>query len=267
MIEIVFSDSFCGFLKLSQIDGEEIGEIVSLPLELDLGTLNKGALSEYRRKQITSWFFDDPWLGKSLYYPPDYESIKMTIDELRKRILKGEKARIWYDHCAYSVCCFYYLISILPQTELNLSVICLQEHPLLSLQHKGLETIDKLHSVHDLLSIERHLPLAERIEISNKWNGIAKTDYPLRVYLNGTLIGVPEDFYDGIIASCIPNEKDFRVTDIEEKVLSSEVIPHYDIALWRISAVLHQGKFNYETVVDLPLPLRGFLFHNTEAEH
>lgn len=266
MIEIVFNESLHGFLKFaksrSKMLRDELGEIISIPLEMDIGTLCYGDLSEYRAKQIVSWFLDDPWLGEGLYYPKDYDAIKGTIKELQGRLFEGERARIWYDHCAYSICDFYYFISTLVPMEMNLSVVCLQEHPLLSLHYGGLDSIDNFAHLAELLSIERPLSFAERAEITERWKELSETDFPIRAYINGRLVGAPEDFYDSFIASCIPKDEDFWMLNVSQNVAISGIIHYYDIALWRISAVLKKNQYKYEKKVDTPLPIQGFLFHN-----
>ncbi len=201
-------------------------------------------------------------LARKCSSPPDYESIKETIDNSLDRIIGGEKARIWFDHCAYSICDFYYFVSLLPLNVLDITVVCLHEHPLLSKKYSGLDSIEGYDFLPDLLTAERYLSLAERNEITKKWNELEKTDFPLRAYVNGRLIGVPVDFYDRLILSFIPKKKDFRAEDVERKVISNGAIPFYDIALWRISAILRERKYKYDVVQDLAIPIRGIMFHN-----
>ena len=234
-----------------QCSSPELENVLYLDLKMDLGSLHCGAQSESRFEQINSWFRKDPWLSDILFRVRDMRKSGKDVKALKKKVANGEKIRIWYDQMPESICGMYYLVSELYwelyYSDEDLSVVCLNDDPVIPVNCRGLGSLDP-NEFADLLKYERKLSQEDRCVILRKWAELKKEQWPMRTCLNGKITGVPVDFYDPIIKACIPSEGDLLPMDILANVLKIYAIPDFSLAEWRLSTILHEMKLKRKQV-------------------
>ena len=238
MLEITFDDSAGGSMIMARGQYPGFGNSLSLSFDMDLGDLHFGELSDYRFSQIRSWYKEDPWLGDGLFQEKDLIMNRKALAQVQEAAREGEKIRIWYDYSPHSICGYYHLISKIGHIDTDITAVCLQNHHELSLQNRRMGSAD-YRDFPELLSVEHPVQKEEREIITKKWDELCKESFPLRVYLNGHVIGVPIDFYDGLIRNSIPGEGEFRAVEIIKLVLAIPACPYSNVIEWRLSAILH----------------------------
>ena len=243
MLNIVFNDSAAG--SMIQCSDEELEDVLFLNIKMDMGRLHCGARAESRYKEINSWFRNDPWLSDILFKERELRKNGKEVDLVKKAVRKGEAVRIWYDNMPESVCGLYYLISELYwenyYNNQQVSLVCLNDDPVLSMQGRGLGSLDP-EEFPSLLCYEKKLSAKNQLIYCKKWGEVRHQQWPLRALVNGKITGVPADFYDGIIKSYIPEHGDIIPRILLGDILSNYAIPDYSLAEWRLSTILHGMK-------------------------
>ena len=97
MLEITFNDSSGGCMCMLCGSDSRFGDSLTLSFDLDMGTLQYGALSDERFRQINSWFKNDRWLTDTMFRIKDMRKQVKSLEIVRRRAAHGEKVRIWYD--------------------------------------------------------------------------------------------------------------------------------------------------------------------------
>lgn len=241
MAEIVFDYSSEGILKAASFYCNDIHEkIFTLPLELGIGNLQNGVLSDARYQQIHSWFSDDPWLADECFFDEGTqkehtEMVKTCFEQLEEE----NEIRIWYDYSANSFCGFLHFISMIKEKNCEVHAVCLNDHPKYRLQYNGLGGAEPDIAI-DLLRYGISLSTSERRYIEKEWELIEQVPSSLRVCLNGRIIPVPEDFFDNYIYYYIPKTGPFNAHKLVGEILSDTTALDYYALSWRISTILHK---------------------------
>ena len=239
MIDIAFADSEAGMLLLSGL--VEHRNLVAPWIHMEMGNLHPGCQSDERLREIHSWF-KDPFLSDALFTEEVLREQMNKLFLVLTRAQEGETIRIWYDHTPEMFCGFayvVYLVSRMENCKAKILSVCFNEHVELSARFDRLAQISP-SDCEELVSVERCLTIEERTEIAQKWSELCKQDYPLRTVIGGEIVGVPINYYDGMIKESIPSNKRFTVFDIIKKVLPRRDSPDYFILMWRTACVLKE---------------------------
>lgn len=205
MIEVLFGEAEAGAMKIAKEKGYVEGSIdgvICLAFMLDIGNIDKSIISSYRKELICNMYTqrndDKEFLGE----------IKKAVnlyDNEQKRLLdfisKGESIRIWYSDAAYSMCGLYYVCSLIKNFSSMVYVVKMPAYielnnRIIEYKHWGEIIPEKFN---DFLIYEKKVPNLLIDRYSEKWQELKNESSPLRVNINGELIGVPEDFYDFLI--------------------------------------------------------------------
>ena len=263
MVDIAFTDSGASTLLLSGL--VEQRNLVAPWIHMEMGNLRPGYQSDARLQEIHSWF-EDPFLSDVLFSKEGLREQMNKLFLVLNRAQEGETIRIWYDHTPEMLCGFafvVFLINKLGNCAAKIHSVCLNDHPELSTRYDRLAQLCP-DECEDLLSVERCLTAEERSIIAQKWDALCKQDYPLRTVLDGEIVGVPIDYYDGMIKESIPENKRFTVFDIIKKVLPRKDSPDYFILMWRTSCVIKEmdvdAGFRTSFLPEPPDAIMGFWF-------
>ncbi len=250
MTEVCFCGSLSAMLKTvhnkSAIYHGLFGRTVCLFLPLHLGNLRKGVFSEARLNQVHSMMKDD-WRDGLPYTKREQKKAVARLKDVKRRMEKGEKIRIWYSDSAEDLCALYYLISEL--NGISGEITCVHKnsrkvsYSCKTARFGALNYTDLLY----YLPAERPIEESERHWIEKAWKDLCSQEWNLRANVNGELVGVPESFYDSGIRAFIPRSVGFKSSRIIGDYLAS--IPSGldpDIVEWRLSVILHSSEF--ETV-------------------
>ncbi|MHB8129222.1 MAG: DUF3658 domain-containing protein [Mobilitalea sp.] len=241
MIEVMFGESEGGAMKVAKnyqkpdfdnsviswigkkpnkeefnkmFDGKAVGgnssEVVCIPFMLDIGDISEPIDSDYRQHLIWEMYtisgMDDirtlKWLDES------WEKSLKEIERLKNYASNGEAFRLWYSDAPYSACGLYYMCNLLRESNCKISIIKLPSYMQLSdneIQfYVSWNEIDA-GKFYKFLSFEKELSYCERRSFSSNWVELKEEKSTLRAFVNGKVIGVPEDFYDHIIRKEIPD--------------------------------------------------------------
>lgn len=239
MIEVVFSDSAKGALKLAQRydenqfakdgptayigdwkpteallrmwRGKPLGgnpeDVAGLSFMLDMGDISGDLTGEKRAEELYrlwGFAFDNQEEGAF------YEMFQSSVHDLlrvKAAAASGEKLRVWCDDTPASVCGLRHLMWEIRECDCELCVVELPRY----LEEDGTLTFSGWHEVmpghfYQFAPQERALRSFERRRLELEWRSAAKENAPLRVVINGRLTSVDEDFYDPLLRACMTEE-------------------------------------------------------------
>lgn len=214
-------------------------EVICLRYMLDIGDIQKDVDSQYRKDLIASLY--SPWTAAEAQ---DFGNRYLQLNELTACLQAGESIRAWVSDAPYSLCGWYHLCSIMDKYDNPLSIVKLPEYVVRDktiVLHKnwGMVAADEfagfLHAQKALSKEEVHL-------YALLWRELAAENCPLRAVINGTLTGVPEDFYDFMIFSRITKKP------VKECRLIGDLLGCYQVSIgdwWygrRIQHYIEQGR-------------------------
>jgi hypothetical protein len=253
MIELVFGDSAAGALKYAKSmkhgtktraegvasgiigesgwrpaeqepkiwQGQDISgspaDVAPLTLALDIGDISGGISS---RKAVLDMLFDgfpgyigvaDDMLRVSERSLTRLDKAKKSSDEIRIWLCEGDPSEL---------CGLCFVCDFLDGSDAQVSVIRIPKHIEKDgavINYRSTGEIDA-EMFGGFVGLETMLSPAEREAYSDEWARLVRENAPLRAYINGALISVPEDFYDFAIRASIP-EGEFESVRLIGKAL------------------------------------------------
>lgn len=176
-------------------------EVICLGFMLDVGNIEEPLDSLYRKELICSMYAQNQWEQDKEYMEELRTSADVYIKELirlKEYLSSGETVRIWYSDAPYSRCGFYSLCQILMKYENEIRVVKLpeyviRENSIIAYKNWGEVAAEEFAGFQ---SYEKRLTKEELRFNAILWSELVKDNSPLRAVMNGSVIGVPEDFYD-----------------------------------------------------------------------
>lgn len=222
-------------------------EVICLGFLLDIGDIQEPIDSLYRKKLIHDLYMQESWRKDP---EADAELWNLAgvymreMQRLKEYLEEGEDIRIWYSDMPYSVCGFYHLCSILSEYENQIRVVKLPEHIVFGNNISSYQNWGDVASEEfaGFLSYERELSIEEIRMYRSVWNELKEENTPLRVIINGKIMGVAEDFYDFLIWKELTNKP------IKEARLIGNIMGKYPVSKsdwWyakRINDFIAEGK-------------------------
>lgn len=234
MIEVLFGESEAGAMKAAKntiitgkVDGptsvwiagkkkpperENCGwiegtaeDVICLGFLLDIGNIREDISSEYRKHLIYSMYAREQW-GKDEKMDAEFMQLCdyycTEMERLKAYLAEGKPVRVWYSDAPYSRCGFYHLCASLQGYQNEISVVKLPEyrirsdHSIVSYKNWGEVAAEEFAG---FLPFEKKLSGEEIRMYAILWGILQEDNSPLRVVVNGKLIGVSEEFYDFLI--------------------------------------------------------------------
>ncbi|WP_425804857.1 DUF3658 domain-containing protein [Desulfitobacterium sp. Sab5] len=215
-------------------------DVEAVTLALDIGDISDIDTSINARRKLLDELFTD-FLGV-----PDRiaETNKRALARLQEVKATLEPVRMWV--CAGNpgeLCGLYFVCWLLVDALTPLSVVRVPEqiekdNGIISYRHTG-EIIPEAFGAYT--AYEEPINKLRRSVYANTWIGLVHENAPLRAVINGSLIGVPKDFYDFALRANMP-DGEFKVAQLIGKTLGQ--IPGVgDRWLFlRIKAMLRSGE-------------------------
>ena len=274
MLEIVFSESAKGSMKLAKIYDEEkmqsgicaysgekpskaelkelhkgkaIGgnsqDVVYVGFSLDMGDIS-GEVDGVERQKM----FRELWGQYQIDANEQEQFFKNQREDLEKllsAVREGTPVRIWKSNAPYSICGFYYICNMLRNMDCEISVVSLPEYKIISedkiATYRSWGEI-RPGQLYTFLPLEKPLSQNEKSLFANYWRELVTENAPLRAVVNGKLISVPETFYDHMIIKNIPNDA-FHMARLIGGIISKY---HWDVgSSWyalRIDKMIEEQK-------------------------
>ncbi|MGN0242135.1 MAG: DUF3658 domain-containing protein [Candidatus Weimeria sp.] len=197
-VEIPAKVPFTGFMQGTP------EEVVCLDFMLDIGDIKDPIDSRYRENLIFSMY------SQNAYEVSDQvtdalktrgEKYSNELKRLKKFFDNDEEVRIWYSDLPYSICGFYSLCQLMQNYHNEIHVVKLPEYVI---SKSGLYVCSGWSDVSAeefaaFLSYEKILTSQEVGFYAQKWRKLTEENSPLRAVINGSVISVPENFYDFLI--------------------------------------------------------------------
>ncbi len=241
MVNICFCETLAGILKIHLGTNKKKHDVIYFNLHLNYGELSDGVFSDKRIRETNSVFCEE-WLYQPLFTRSYIRHIKKAICQISKLLKKREHIRIWFDGSANEYCSFLYLISIFSQYWEQISFVNAENMGFDDLIFVPWLEIDPFN-IEQFIAAEQQLTENFALAKVFEWKEICSNNSPLRVFENGSIKGVPIDYYDPIIESVIPIEEyssDLVFRDLLNIV--GNKIP-YELLLNRLSHIIRNGNY------------------------
>ncbi len=257
MLEVVFSESAAGSLKLAQnckkdknilVEGKG-SDVFGFHLVFSIGDIAKDGIGEGRLEVLNRLFGIYPQ-GKQAA-EECYAGAKKQLQTIRKRLRGGgETVRLWYSSQPDELCGFYWFMTQLGQWGIPPERIFIVRLP--DWEYNEKQDVVIRNSWAEVSPQEWHRYLMLQITVSQVvltgcalcWKTLMEENAPLRIVLNGQLVSAPEDIYD----SFIMREIELMENEFQEAYLIGTVIGKYRLGIsdafiaLRIETMVEAGK-------------------------
>lgn len=215
MIDVVFSDDEKELIKIVTRDvsddknlNRNEHDIISLGYALDIGDISD-EINSFKRKNS----LEQLWKFSNYNDNEIEEYLNLKFDDINKLIYyarNGIEIRVWKSDAPYSACGYAYLCYLLRNINCKITVISLPRYMEIGeniiVSYSGWGEISP-EQINTFLSFKRVISNIEKEIQSNIWKTLKRENTILRAVVNGTLISVPENFYDHIISRNIPDDE------------------------------------------------------------
>jgi hypothetical protein len=273
MIEIVFSESACGSLKMAQrfcigeyqggcAGGAPLGgnpaDVYGFDLVLSVGDISENQLGNKRKHALEKFYS---------VYPNEiaqeiFKRISESFEAVRKHISAGESIRIWYSNQPDEMCGLFWFMWLLDHWKVDYGQVFIIKLPEWEVTKSG--NIVRKNSFGDVSFEEwrQYLDLQKSASpvfikgCASDWQTLKDENAPLRAVLNGQLVSVPENFYDDFILREIAIESEtFQEVKIIGRVLGKYQLGIADawIAL-RIDEMIQSGMLEVMSAAAEDMP-------------
>jgi len=215
-------------------------DVVALTLALDIGDISDMDIGmDARKKLLDELFADFPGASDEIWKTNQHtlarlQEAKTTLEPIRMWVCAGNPAEM---------CGLYFVCRFMVDSQTPLSVVRVPEqiendNGIINYRNTG-EINPEAFGF--FTEDEESISKLRRRVYSNIWSELVRENAPLRVVINGSLIGVPKEFYDFALRSNIP-DGEFKVAQLIGKTIS-QISGVGDRWLFlRIQAMLQSGE-------------------------
>lgn len=246
MTEILFGESEAGGMKIALRRGKMRGDVICLPLMLDIGDISKPISSAYRRELIFKMLYQEQY-GADEEIKSELQklgnSYSRELLRLKEHLKNRETLRIWYDETPYSICGMMWLCSKLQSYNGKIYTVKLSKLIVsgdTAVEYSGWGELDPDRMAEMSIFHNRMLQPEIRANAMH-WKHLKQENAPLRAVVNGTVTGVPESFYDFLIWKYLGDEP------VREAVLIGKILGENRLGIgdwwyaYRIDKFIQQG--------------------------
>lgn len=198
-------------------------DVVCFPLNLSMGDISEPFSDERAEYLQSTVLIDGPNFARN-----GAELMATARRSLTRVQSAAEPVRIWTSRNPDEACGFCHILTCLP-AEADIRVVELPEMEVLDGEIRAYTGWGKI-SPYDLgrfQELERPLTDAERQSFTALWRELQSENGPLRAVVNGRLVSVGSDFYDGIILREIKRQPE----RFPEGRLIGEILGRYQLGL------------------------------------
>lgn len=237
-------------------------DVEALTLALDIGDISDMDTGMNARKKTLDGLFAD--------FPGVSDEIWKTSQHALTRILEArstwEHIRMWI--CPgnpVEVCSSYFVCHLMLDSQTPLSVVripeqMMKDNCIISYKSTGEVNPEALGA---FTKYEEPISVLQRRIYANIWDDLARENAPLRAIINGSLIGVPENFYDFSLRANMP-DGEFKVAQLIGKTLG-QISGVGDRWLFlRIQAMIQSGELIEVLAATGDHPYSGVVKRNSE---
>ncbi len=197
------------------------GDVAPLSLYMDIGdisdTLDTDAGMPGRKKALDDLFAE--YLGVS---DEIWKANQITLSRLEEAKKTREPVRMWICNGNPSeLCGLYFICRLFADTAVPLSAVRIPEQVEKDgciVSYRGTGDVNA-EDMGRYAGYEEPVSGLQRIVFSNSWSDLVRENAPLRALVNGSLMSVPEDFYDFALRANMPDGK-FRIAHLIGRTLN-----------------------------------------------
>ena len=231
-------------------------DVHCIDLQLSSGDISEDVPGEKRCAELEKYLkiTGDDALSASVL--KSVERAQLCIAEARRRMEAGEGVRIWYSrHDPNEFCGFCWLMAQLQ--GIAAGEICAVELPMHEENGERIVSYGSwgevpLNRWHRLAGLAQAVSPGVRRMYAAQWRQLQAENAPLRAIVNGSLMSVPLDFYDGFIR----REIDVQEEKFHEARLIGNIIGKYRLGMGdafialRIEDMIRNGELEAVTLVE-----------------
>lgn len=220
MIEVVFNEGAAGALQyassIKQREGAEVfGVVAEIMLALDIGDISETA----KRKEVLEVLFSDfPGVADAIWETDQaglkrHNEAKTTLEPVRMWVCEGNPEEL---------CGMYFVCSLMEGSDTPLSAVIIPaqiEKDGCIVSYRGTEEIGP-EEFAAFAAYEQPISDLRRGVYADEWKRLVRDNAALRAIVNGTLMGVSEDFYDFALRANMP-DGEFTVAHLIGKTMGS----------------------------------------------
>ena len=198
-------------------------DVLCFPLNLSMGDISEpfsDARADYLQSTVLIGGPDFSRIGAELM-----ETARSGLERLRS---PSEPVRIWTSRNPDEFCGFCHILTVLPE-HADIRVVELPDYEVIGKEirtYSGWGDIDP-YELGRFQSLERPVADTERRYFAGLWHEMQRENSPLRAMVNGRMLSVGADFYDGIIL----RELEKQPQRFHEGRLIGEILGRYPIGL------------------------------------
>lgn len=187
--------------------GGETQDVICIGFSLDIGDIS-GSIDGPERRSV----FEQRMGGMMPYEREEVDDFFQTQCEDLRRLMTAETEkpiRVWIDHAPYSVCGYFYICDLLRKKECDLRVIELPKADYFfahSMKYYGGWHEVPPGKLVEFLPLERSVTEEEKNYYADRWTVLKEENAPLRAVINGSVLSVPENFYDDLLLRNLPDK-------------------------------------------------------------
>ncbi len=203
------------------------------------------------------------------FYPADDTDVaaefldctRKNLEALLKRVRQGEAIRVWCSSSPDEQCGLYWLAAQLSSAKLAPDITLVSLPPFEERRNGVVVSRTSFGEVSPeewgrLAQNGTRLPKNYLSGLASRWAQLREENAPLRAFVNGQLVSVPEDFYD----SFLRRELDAQPEEFFEAKLIGSVMGKYQLSVsdgwfaYRIEQFIHDGFLISISVPDADSP-------------
>ena len=229
MIEIVFSNSAKGSLMQgkSRLGTPDRRDIYAFELALSVGDISEDIPGPKRLAVLEDLVTvalpqEKPLAARCV------KEARVSLEEIQTRSAQGEELRIWTSDCPDDRCGLVWLLAQLDGKEHGKvwlvklpDWVARPDNTLV--RYRGWGEVEP-EAWMDLASHQQEVPPILFRACRHDWKSLQQEKAPLRAVVNGTLMGVPESFYDHVLQWALdPQPQEFSVGHLLAEALSRQL--------------------------------------------
>lgn len=222
-------------------------DVLCLPLALSVGDISEAEPGEKRKKEPAGLWAMSPAENEE-FAEKMLEESRRALETLRRRAGSGETVRVWQSPGADAACGIRFLAAWLRPLgfdKLTVERVRLPEFEAradgTAVQYDGWGEVEPHHWA--ALASPEPLPAPVLNALAGEWAMLQAKNAPLRAVVNGRVVSVSEDFYDGFVLEALRAQPDrFREAQAIGKLLAALRPGVSDgFAAKRIEALVQKG--------------------------
>lgn len=237
-------------------------DVEALTLALDIGDISDMDTGmNIRKKTIDGLFAGFPGVSDTIW-----ETNQHALNRIQEARSTQEHIRMWI--CSSNpaeVCSLYFVCHLMLDSQTSLSVVRVPEqiegdNCIISYKSTGEVNPEELGA---FTKYEEPISELQRKIYAIMWKDLIRENAPLRAIINGSLIGVPENFYDFALRANMP-DGEFRVAQLIGKTLSQIYSVGDRWLFLRIQAMLQSGELIEVSAATEGHPYSGVIKRNSK---